>query len=194
MASVEEGQTAIENGATLITHLFNAMNAFPHRNPGLALIITTDVFAAKNGYYSIIADGIHIHKEVIKLAYKANPDRMCLITDAISALGLKDGNYHCGQQKLEVNGMKAVLSGTETLIGAICPLWKAVKNLQEWTKCSLPDALQTASLNPAKALSLEKYKGTMNFGADADFIIIRQSPFQLLSTWIAGECVHNSYY
>lgn len=192
MASLNEGVTAIENGATLVTHLFNAMNAFHHRDPGLALVITTDTFDSKNAYYGIIADGVHIHKEVVRLAYRANPERMCLITDAISALGLKDGQYHCGQQNLEVKGARAVLSGTETLIGAICPLWEAVRNLHDWTNCSWTVALQAASLHPATALSVQKKKGTLDFGADADFIIICLDEFKLLSTWIAGECVHNT--
>ena len=190
-ALLEQGERAIENGATLVTHLFNAMNAFHHRDPGIALVITTDIFESKNAYYGIIADGIHIHKEVVKLAYRANPERMCLVTDAISALGLQDGNYYCGQQNFEVKGTKAVVAGTETLIGAICPLWSAVKNLHDWTMCSWAYALQTASFHPAKALSLDKYKGTLNFGADADFIMIHLDGFKLLSTWIAGDCVYN---
>ena len=192
MALLEDGLLAIENGATLITHLFNAMNAFHHRDPGLSLVITTDTFQNKNAYYGIIADGIHIHKEVVKLTYRANPDRMCLITDAISALGLEEGSYHCGQQNLEVKGTKAVLAGTETLIGAICPLWTAVNNLRDWTNCSLPEALHTASLHPAKALGIDKKKGTLSFESDADFLMICQDQFKLLSTWIGGECVYHT--
>ena len=187
MATLEEGKRALEDGATLVTHLFNAMNAFHHRDPGLASVITTDVFREVNGYYGIIADGIHIHEEVVKLAYKANPDRMCLITDAISPLGLQDGQYHCGQQNVEVKGTRALLSGTETLIGAICPLWTSVRNLHEWTQCSWAEALQVASLHPAKALRLDQSKGTLNFKSDADFIIVDLESFKLLSTWIGGE-------
>ena len=188
MATLEEGKRALKNGATLVTHLFNAMNAFHHRDPGLASVITTDVFSYVDAYYGIIADGIHIHEEVVKLAYRANPERMCLITDAISPLGLQDGQYHCGQQNLEIKGTRAVLFGTETLIGAICPLWKAVKNLHDWTNCSWAEAIQIASSHPAKALHLEKSKGTLDFNSDADFIILRLEHFELLSTWIAGEC------
>ena len=188
MATLDEGKQALVNGATLVTHLFNAMNAFHHRDPGLASVITTDIFREKDAYYGIIADGIHIHEEVVKLAYRANPDRMCLITDAISPLGLQDGQYHCGQQNLEVKGTRALLAGTETLIGAICPLWTAVKNLHDWTHCQWAEALQIASSHPAKALNLEKSKGTLDFKADADFIILQLENFQLLSTWIAGEC------
>ena len=188
MATLEEGKQALKSGATLVTHLFNAMNAFHHRDPGLALVITTDIFRDMNAYYGIIADGIHIHEEVVKLAYKANPEKMCLITDAISPLGLQDGQYHCGQQSLEVKGTRAVLFGTETLIGAICPMWTAVQNLHDWTQCSWAEALQAASLHPARALRIDKSKGTLNFNSDADFLILRLDNFELLSTWIAGEC------
>ena len=109
MALLEDGLLAIENGATLITHLFNAMNAFHHRGPGLSLVITTDTFQNKNAYYGIIADGIHIHKEVVKLTYRANPERMCLITDAISALGLEEAHIIVDNKILKSKAQKQFL-------------------------------------------------------------------------------------
>ena len=190
---LSQGESAIQHGATLVTHLFNAMNAFHHRDLGLAGLITTNIFEEQNAHYGIIADGIHIHREVVKLAYKANFDRMCLITDGISAMGLTDGFYLCGQQKLEVKGGRAVVAGTDTLIGAICNLWEAVNNLRDWTDCSWVHALQSASLHPARALLKNKEKGTLNFDADADFIMIDLEKCVLISTRIAGCCVYESF-
>ena len=68
------------------------------------------------------------------------------------------------------------------------PTVESSKNLQDWTNCSWAEAIQIASSHPAKALHLEKSKGTLNFNSDADFIILRLEHFELLSTWIAGEC------
>ena len=173
----------------MITHLFNAMQKFHHRDPGLVGLITADTMLNHKIYYGIIADGVHTHQATIKLAYKANFESMCLVTDGICALGLKDGVYTLSQQKIRVTGLQAVIDGTDTLAGAIGTMWFGVQNLHKWSGCSLVYALQAASLHPAQALGIEKSKGTLNFGSDADFIMVNKDQMKLLSTWIAGEKV-----
>ena len=69
---------------------------------------------------------------------------------------------------------------------------QAVKNLQKFSRCSLVEALEAASLHPAAAVGLDGVKGSLDFGSDADFIMIDQDEMQLLSTWIAGSCVYKS--
>ena len=115
---------------------------------------------------------------------------MCLITDGIGALGLKDGVYTLGAQLTEVKGLRAVVAGTNILCGAIGTLFNAVRNLHDWAGCSWADAIQAATLHPATALQIEKSKGSLNFGADADFITINLEQFKLISTWISGNCVY----
>jgi len=121
---------------------------------------------------------------------------MCLVTDAIGALGLKDGVYTLGQQQIQVTGLQAFVEGTRTLAGAIGSMWFGVKNLHHWSGCSLVHALQAASLHPAQALGIQDTKGTLNFGADADFIMIdikdNEGKMDILSTWIFGEKVYDS--
>ena len=120
---------------------------------------------------------------------RANFEGMCLVTDGIGALGLEDGVYTLGQQTIKVTGLQAFVEGTNTLAGAIGTMWFAVKNLLDWSGCSLVHALQAASLHPAQVLGLQKSKGTLNFGGDADFILVHPQQLEIMSTWIAGNRV-----
>ena len=188
-ANLKDGEKAVKNGASLITHLFNAMNAFHHRDPGLVGLLTTNNLDNRTVYYGIIADGVHSVQATIKLAYNTNYDSMCLITDGIGALGLEDGVYTLGEQSVEVKGLRAVVAGTDILCGAIGNLFNAVRNLHDWAGCSWVDAINAATLHPAKALKIKQSKGTLDFQGDADFIMINLEEFNLESTWISGNCV-----
>ena len=106
---------------------------------------------------------VHTHQATIKLAYRANFDSMCLVTDGIGALGLRDGVYTLGQQRIQVTGLQAIVEGTNTLAGAIGTMWFGVKNLLTWSGCSLVHALQAASLHPAQALGIDHRKGISVF-------------------------------
>ena len=189
-ANLRDGENAVKQGASLITHLFNAMNAFHHRDPGLVGLLTTNNLDNQAVYYGIIADGVHSVQATLKLAYNTNYEGMCLVTDGIGALGLEDGTYTLGEQQVEVNGLKAVVVGTNTLAGAIGNMPDAVKNLHDWADCSWVDAIKAATLHPARALQIESSKGTLNFNGDADFIMLNLQEFQLRSTWISGNCVY----
>ena len=191
-ANLKDGEEAVKHGASLITHLFNAMNAFHHRDPGLVGLLTTNNLDNRKVYYGIIADGVHSVQATLKLAYNTNYEGMCLVTDGIGALGLEDGTYTLGEQCVEVNGLRAVVSGTNTLAGAIGNMPNAVKNLHDWADCSWVDAINAATLHPALALKIEKSKGTLYFNGDADFILLDLQEFQLKSTWISGNCVYET--
>lgn len=189
VANLTHGETAAINGATLITHLFNAMSAFHHRDPGLMGLLTSKMLHDKKVYYGIIADGIHTHPAALRMAYRTNFPAMCLVTDAICAMGLEDGTYHLGPQPITVKGERAVITGTNTLCGAIATLFRAVQKLMKGARCSIVEALEAASLHPAEALGIQLKKGSLNFGCDADFIMINVPEMELLSTWIGGKCV-----
>ena len=80
--------------------------------------------------------------------------------------------------------------GTDTLCGASATLYDALKNLVSMADCSVVEALEAASLHPAQALGVDQVKGTLEFGADADFILIDKDNLDLSSTWIGGQCVY----
>ncbi len=181
-ASYQEMQQAIEAGASLATHLFNAMTPFHHRDPGvIASVLTTPGY-----FYSIIADGHHLHPAAINLAWRSNPDGLILVTDAMEALGLSDGVYHLGTREVEVQKSKAFLAGAATLAGSVLSLDAAVRNLLAYTSCSLVEAIEAASWKPAVILGMQDVKGSLQEGADADFIFLDDDLY-VHATCIAGE-------
>lgn len=136
-----------------------------------------------------IADGIHTHPTALRIAVRANMEGLVAVSDAIGAMGLSDGKYSLGQMDIEVKGPRAVISGTDTLCGASATVYDAVRNLLTMAECTPVEALEAATLHPAQALGLEKVKGTLDHGADADFIMVDKDTLELFSTWIAGNCV-----
>jgi len=134
MASLNDGERAVQQGATLITHLFNAMLPFHHRDPGLVGLLASDaVPRGRTVYFGIISDGVHTHPAALRIAYRTHPQGLILVTDAISALGLEEGVHHIGQLPLQVKQGKAFIAGTETLCGSIAPMDECVRIFQKAT-------------------------------------------------------------
>lgn len=111
-----------------------------------------------------------------------------MVTDAISAMGLEEGTHRIGQYNIEVRDHKAYIAGTTTLCGSIAPMDECVRTFKTETKCPIEFALEAASLHPANCLGISSRKGTLNYGLDADFILL-DDDINIHSTWIAGECV-----
>lgn len=190
MASLKDGENAISSGASLITHLFNAMLPFHHRDPGLVgLLASHNTPQGKTVYFGIISDGIHTHPAALRIAYRIHPDGLVLVTDAVSAMGLQEGRHNIGQLLVEIKNGMALVAGTNTLCGSIATMDACVKIFIHATGCSIEYALEAASLHPAEALGIAHKKGTLNVGGDADFVFL-DSGLSLLSTWIAGKCVY----
>lgn len=186
-AGLIDGETAANNGATLITHLFNAMLPFHHRDPGLVGLLTSK--AIKHPvYYGLIADGCHTHPATLRIAYRTNFDSLILVTDAMSAMGLESGHHFIGDMEVEIKDNRAFIAGTSTLCGSIATMEFCVKQFKKGTRCSTAEALQAASLHPAQALRLDGSKGSLEVGCDADLVQL-DDDLNVLSTWIAGECV-----
>lgn len=181
-ATYEEANTAIHAGITMATHLFNAMPSINHRNPGIIEAILTN----DSVFYSIIADNIHVKPSIIDLAWRSNPKGLCLITDAMQALGQPPGVYCLGTMKVEVGTRGAYISGTQTLAGSVLSLDEAVRNFHKSTNCSLVDCLEAASLKPAQVLGVDDIKGNLNLDSDADFILVDED-LNVHATYVAGQ-------
>ncbi|KAJ1525781.1 hypothetical protein ONE63_008986 [Megalurothrips usitatus] len=192
MANLQEGILAVHHGASFITHLFNAMLPFHHRDPGLVGLLSCDMSEGRTVFYGIIADGVHTHPAALRIAQRVHPEGLVLVTDAISALGLEAGTHNIGQLRMEVRDQKAYIAGTNTLCGSIATMIECVKNFKSATGCSTVEALEAATLHPAQALGLDKKIGTLNYGADADFVLLDPNELSLVSTWISGQCVHHT--
>ncbi|XP_067640648.1 N-acetylglucosamine-6-phosphate deacetylase isoform X2 [Eurosta solidaginis] len=184
IANLAQGEVAVQNGVRLITHLFNAMLPFHHRDPGLVGLLTSkNIPTGQEIYFGIISDGTHTHPAALRIAHRAHPNGLILVSDAIAALGMGDGKHHLGQLELEVCDGKAFIAGTNTLCGSIAPLDTCVRIFKKATDCSTVYAIECATLHPANCLKIADTKGTLNFGADADFIILTDDLF-VKSTWI----------
>ncbi|MGE7602451.1 N-acetylglucosamine-6-phosphate deacetylase [Peribacillus sp. NPDC097675] len=169
-ATYDEVDQAISDGATQVTHLFNQMRGLHHREPGVvgAALLRDELKA------ELIIDGVHVRPEIVKLAYKQKTQTgLILITDSMRAKCLKNGTYDLGGQDVTVKDGKAVLADG-TLAGSILKMGQAVKNLLSYTNCSLEEAVEMASLNPAKQLRLDEKKGSIKVGKDADLVILNE--------------------
>ncbi|CAF2784984.1 unnamed protein product [Rotaria sp. Silwood2] len=205
IASLDDGERAVCSGARFITHLFNAMLPFHHRDPGLVGLLTSHRLPVTTViHYGLIVDGIHTHSAAVRLAHRVHPQGLVLVTDAVPPLGLPDGIYHMGAEKIVVEKKRATIAGTQTLCGSIASLSECVQNMRqalldgETNKCNqknldvkdkykfIVESIEAATLHPASVLRIENQKGTLSYGADADFILL-DDKLNVLSTFIAGE-------
>jgi N-acetylglucosamine-6-phosphate deacetylase len=176
----------LEAGVSMITHLFNAMRPFHHRDPGIIGAALTD----SRLYYSLIVDGKHLDSATTKLAWKAHPEGLILVSDAMAATGLSEGIYQLGTGTVSVDeDGTPYINGTSILAGSTLTLNDAVRRLRKLTGCSAAYAIECASLKPALLLGKEKEKGSLDLGADADFIFL-DDDLHVKATFIAGTQVY----
>jgi N-acetylglucosamine-6-phosphate deacetylase len=184
-ATYEEALKGFDMGIAHVTHLFNAMPSLHHRDPSPLAAI----FERPGVTCQVITDGVHIHPAVLRLAYKAlGPERFVTITDGIQALGLPDGRYVYNGLEYECrNGTPRYKDGT--LIGTAVPLNDLLGRLMRFTQCPLSEAIRTVTQNPARVLGLEKTKGSIALGYDADLVILEKD-LSVNTTLIAGKIVY----
>jgi len=169
-ANLEPSLAAVNKGVTLITHLFNAMHPFHHRDPGLIGVLGSPT--PHRVYYSIISDGLHVHPASLKMAYRCHPRGAVLITDSSMAMGLQDGDYHMGDIWVKIKAKRATVGDSETLAGSIATMDECVRLFRKFTSCSTVEAVECATRHPAEVLGISHQKGTLSFGADADLILL----------------------
>lgn len=181
-ATYAEMQEAIKAGLSLVSHLFNQMIPLHHRSPGIIGAVLTD----PDMHYTIIADGAHLHPAALMIAWKANPEGLTLVTDAIAPMGLTSQFFSIGKIKGEVDLGKAFISGTTQLAGSLVSMDVAVRWFRFCSGCSAIEALEAASLKPAQILGIQTMKGSLQIGCDADLILVDEH-LHIHSTYIAGE-------
>lgn len=193
MANLGQGEEAVKAGASFITHLFNAMLPFHHRDPHLVGLLTSDqIPAGRTVYYGIISDGIHTQAAALRIAHRSHPKGLVLVTDAIAAMGLGYGIHRLGHQTIEVRDNKAVIAGTDNLCGSIATMNECIQFLYENTECDKVESLEAATLHPAELLNITNRKGTLDYDTDADFVILDSNSLSLQKTYINGELVWTS--
>ena len=182
-ATFLEATEAANNGIRYAVHTFNAMRQLSHRDSGIVGAVLSDdrIFA------EIIADGVHVAPEVVRIFARAKgPGRVILATDAISATGMPDGSYALGKHHVEVSG--GVCRDVEgRLAGSTLTQDKALRNFMAWSGMRLDDALLAVTANPAEALALEG-RGRIEAGAFADLTLLDQN-LEVARTYVGGALV-----
>lgn len=191
-SNLVQGESAVQSGATFITHLFNAMLSFHHRDPGLVGLLTSNRLPEdRTVFYGIIADGIHTHPAALRIAHRTHPKGLVLVTDAIAAMGMPCGVHHIGQMDIEIKNKRALIAGTDILSGSIATMNDCLRHFYKSTDCTKIEALESASLHPAQLLGISDFKGTLDYDTDADFVMLDDS-LNVLATYIAGKLVWDS--
>lgn len=179
-ADYETAMSSVNAGVKHVTHLFNAMTPLAHRAPGV-------VTAAMNADVSceLIVDTFHVDSSLYDLLWKLKGRKLCFITDCLPAGGLPEGEYTLGGQKIIYKGIVCRLEDG-TVAGSILKLNKGVWNVFSNSDIPLYECVNCASLNPATVLGIEKTKGSLEIGKDAD-IIIANEKFDIKKTIIGGK-------
>ena len=179
-ADYETAMASVNAGVKHVTHLFNAMTPLAHRAPGV-------VTAAMNSDISceLIVDTFHVDASLYNMLYKLKGRKLCFITDCLPAGGLPEGEYTLGGAKIIYRGIVCRLEDG-TVAGSVLHLNKGVWNVYTNSDIPLYECVNCASLNPATTLGLDKTKGSLEVGKDAD-IIITDSKFNVEKTIIGGK-------
>lgn len=184
-ASYEETMENINRGISHSTHTYNAMTPLHHRDPGVVGAVLSD----NRVMCELIADNIHVHPGAMKTLWRVKGrDRVVLITDAMRATGMPEGEYRLDDLTATVKDGRVTLANG-TLAGSVLTMDVAIRNFMSATGESLHTILPTFSLNPAKALGLDDKLGSIEVGKSAD-LVIANAHFEVSQTFIAGKSVY----
>jgi N-acetylglucosamine-6-phosphate deacetylase len=186
-ATYDEVIDAIGAGASHVTHLFNGMRGFHHREPGVA----GAAFLRDELNVEMIVDGIHINPNSVQVAYKQiTSERIILITDAMRAKCLKQGIYDLGGQEVIVTERDARLADG-TLAGSILRMKDALINMERFVGCSVEQLIQMTSSNAVQELGFADRKGAIAVGKDADLLVL-DDRFEIHMTFCRGVLAYQS--
>ncbi len=184
-ASFEVAYDAFDGRVSGVTHLFNAMSAMHHREPGLP----GAAFAHPRVVCGLIADGLHVHPEMVGLAFRMlGPDRVCLTTDSIAAAGMGDGEYRLATRTVYMDGgVPQLASGA--IAGSVLTMNEAFRNVLAFTGCTVPEAARMASTTPARLIGEGRRKGRITPGYDADVTVLAPD-LSVEAVWRGGQLAY----
>ena len=168
---------AVEWGARHVTHLFNAMSGLAHRSPGLAATALLDDRLT----VGLIADGVHLAPEMLRIALEMKgPDRIALVTDSISAMGLGGGAHHIGSVPVTVEGV-TVRNADGALAGSAATMAHVLRSMLAATGCSLDEAAAMTSATPARIAGHRSHPGDL---------VLLDADLEVAATAVEGRVVH----
>ncbi|MDH5701784.1 MAG: N-acetylglucosamine-6-phosphate deacetylase, partial [Candidatus Bathyarchaeota archaeon] len=178
---------AIKHGVRHATHMFNRMSGFDPREPGVvgAALVHDELTA------ELICDGIHVHPAAMNLLTRVKgPERVVLVTDAIRAAGMPDGEYALGKQRIIVkDGVSRLESGD--FAGSTLTMDRAVRNIMKLVGTPLQTAVKMATINPAAVVNVDENKGSLELNKDADIVII-DDEVNVYLTIVKGKILYRS--
>lgn len=180
MATSEQTALAVEAGAAMITHIFNAQTGIHHREGGMAL----QALINPNLFFGAVADLHHLRREIILLIFQTAAARTVLVTDAMTALGMPEGTYNLGSQIVEVKQGQPPKRKDGVIAGSAVRLDQSIKNVID---CGVSPELAIAAATsiPAKALGL-KDRGEIKKGLRADLALLSETGL-VSRVWHLGE-------
>jgi len=186
-ATYEVARDAFAAGASHVTHAFNAMRPFHHREPGpLGAALETDGVIVE-----VIADGVHLHPATVRTLVSAfGADRIALITDGVTPAGLSEGAFRIGNVEARLKGGEMRLPDG-TIAGSVATMADVVRNVVRWSVTDRAAATTMASTTPARALGRGERKGRIAPGYDADLVALTDD-LSVAATWVAGRLAYRA--
>lgn len=182
-ADYDTAREALEQGASHVTHLYNAMPPYGHRAPGVIGAACDD----ETCRVELICDGIHIHPSAVRTTFKMfGDDRIILISDSMMATGLEDGDYALGGQPVKVVGNLATLKDG-TLAGSATNLMDCMRTAVQKMGIPLESAVKCAAVNPAKAIGIYDRYGSIESGKYANVILLDEKSLEIRAVIFKGE-------
>ena len=179
---------AFQKGARHVTHLYNGMTSFSHREPGVIGAACDN----QKVMVELICDGIHSHPATVRTTFKMfGDDRIVLISDSMRACGLEDGQYTLGGQDVTVKGKLAVLTENGTIAGSVTNLMECMKNAVQTMQIPFASAVKCATVNPAKAIGIFDQYGSLTPGKYADMVLLDQN-LEIQYIIKSGEIVYSA--
>ena len=186
-ADYDTAMAACRAGANHAVHLYNAMPAFSHRNPG----VVGAVFDSKEVMAELICDGIHIHPATVRATFQMmGADRMILISDSIRAAGMPDGQYTLGGLDVKVVGKLATLVSDGAIAGSATNLMDCMCTAVKEMGIPLETAIACATINPARSLGIEAEYGSIEPGKKANIVLLDEA-LELKAVWKDGVNITN---
>jgi N-acetylglucosamine-6-phosphate deacetylase len=184
-ATYELAMQSFDRGITHATHLYNAMSGFLPREPGvIGAVLDSGTVTAE-----LIADGVHVHPAALRLAIKQKGvNKICLVTDSLNASGLGDGDFRVGGLDVAVRNGQARLKEGGALAGSVLTLNRAVKNILRWAEMTVCQAINMASLNPARVLGIDDRFGSIQPGKYANVAIFDED-LNVVDTILRGRSI-----
>jgi len=185
-ATYEELTGAVDEGLRAGTHIYNAMSPLQHRAPGAVGALLSD----GRTRVGIIVDGVHVHEAALQIAYRQKgPDALALVTDAMEAAGMPDGEYELGGRTVRLEA-GAVRLPDESLAGSALTMDAALRNAARLLEIPLHEALRMITSTPAAVLGLPA-KGNISPGADADLVVL-SAEGEVRETVVAGRIIYGT--